>query len=164
MIATRVTDTHYLQQNHGMILASSENSFPKRTSVFRTEWSFFLQFAGTWQRNRGKAVETMWQLRGHALGSLTWSGKALGVERWRFTVVAGRSDAGTSCPSPLPAGSWKVSYGGCFPHPSAAHITASLELERSQRLMRIPFSWMNPQDEGSSYGCERQWTVFLGIY
>lgn len=44
-----------------------------------------------------------------------------------------------------------MSYGGCFPHPSAAHITASLELERSQRLMRIPFSWMNPQDEGSSY-------------
>lgn len=44
-----------------------------------------------------------------------------------------------------------MSYGGCFRHPSAAHITASLELERSQRLMRIPFSWMNSQDEGSSY-------------
>lgn len=166
MIATRVTDTHYLQQNHGMILSSSENSFPKRTSVFRMEWSFVLQFAGTWQRNCGKAAETMWQLRGHALGSVTWSGKVLGVERWRFAVVAGRSDVGTSFLS-FPLASWKLKAcltGAAFATPPLLTSQPLWSWKEARGWWEFFFPEWTLRMKEAATGCERHWTVFLGTY
>lgn len=148
MIAIGVTDTHYLQQNHDMILSSSENSFPK-TGVLSSGLSdpscYSSQELGkrSWQGCREDVAAT--QPRPGLPGLI---GDSPALERWRVTVVPGRSNVGTSCPSLCQLEAESMSQMGLlFP---TAHVTASLELERSQRLMGIPFSGTNPQGEGSS--------------
>lgn len=75
-----------------------------------------------------------------ALGSLTLSGKAM-VES--FPVAPSSSDVATFCPSHHQLEAESMTHRGCFCFPWAAHVMASLEVERSQRLMRISFSCMS---------------------
>ena len=108
-----------------------------------------------------------WDSRGHlaavraALGSLTLSGKVT-VES--FPVASSSSDMATFCPSRHQLEAESMTHRGCFPW--AAHIMASLEVERSQRLMRISFSCMSTlrKKEELLPVCEHQQTVFLGTY
>lgn len=67
-----------------------------------------------------------------------------------------------SCPSRGQLEAESMTHGAAFPGCSH-HITASEELEKSQRQMRIPPSGGNPQDEGSAPDCERQQCLWAPI-
>lgn len=60
-----------------------------------------------------EALGAIWQLCGHALDSLTWSGKA---QPWRrFAVVAGSGDVSSSGPLRHQLEAESMTHGGCFP-------------------------------------------------
>lgn len=166
LIAARVTNTHYLPQNHDTILSSWENSFPKKAFPLPVRGD---PCCASWKEldklnlmRQLRLSGTLWQPGSHALGSLptdvVWESPAAEQAR----CAAGGGDVAASCSVRHLLEAASLTQRGCSPW--AAHIAASLQVERSQGLMRILlFPECEPQDKGRATGCECEqcsWTPF----
>lgn len=140
MIATRVTDTHYLPHNHDLILSSSDSKM-----VFRQR-SLSSRVTGTWQMKRDRVTETLWGPSGSRVAmrptccgrALQWEG---GAWLWLLAVVMQYFLS-----FPRPAGSWKHDSWGCFPRLLTSHHSLwgagkKPEADENSSFRREPSGW-----------------------